>query len=397
MKKVSAKVFFSVMWRGICQALGWFLGLFGYKREGKFAKCVWGLFAISGTLIVTFIAAAMIYAVYWDARSFCRRHMCDSENCWAAVYISQDVIMHDHHDGKAWVKSTITGKKTLKGIVWISEPMGEKDSLIVYSDGRNRGYFNKYTGEVVIPARYKHAWVFSDGIASVEEDGRIKFIDGKGNQVFDRVFTYNPTHDGYVFHGGYCIIDEDQDGKCGLMNAKGETVLPEAYDEISISNDLSYWTLCKDGESGVVDKNMNTILPMMPCGIYVWAEGIDVTMSDNTMRKYDLQGNLIDDFYISDFEYLEYELEETYQIVEKEYDEYKEEHEYVTSTEHKKTRARLCKYTAGNGREGLMTPEGHMVTLPKYEYIDAIGPDTYICTVSNGDKVIVNGKGEVVR
>ena len=44
-----------------------------------------------------------------------------------------------------------------------------------------------------------------------------------------------------------------------------------------------------------------------------------------------------------------------------------------------------------------MTPEGHVITMPLYEDIEAIGPDTYLCTVSDGDKVVVNGKGEVVR
>jgi len=397
MERVSSKMFFSVLWRGICQVLGWFFGLFGYKRDGKFAKCVWGLFAISGTIIVTFIAGALIYALYREVRPAYQQYVCDGENCYYNTYISRNVYLHDHGDGKAWVWNTLTGKKTLTGIAWISKPLGEKDSLIVYSDGKNRGYFNKYTGEVAIPARYKHAWVFSDGIASVEENGIIKFIDTKGNQVFDRTFAYDPNYDGYVFHGGYCIIDEDDDRKYGLMNTKGATVLPEEYDNIRVSCNLCYWTLTKDGESGVVDKELKTILPMMAADMYVYDEEIDVTMADNTMRKYDLHGNLIDDFYISDFEYLEYELEETYQIVEKEYDEYKEEHEYVTSTEHKRARARLCKYTAGNGKEGLMTPDGHMVTLPKYDYVDAIGHDAYICTVSNGDKVIVNGKGQVVR
>ena len=38
MKKVSAKLFFTVLWRGLCQVLGWFFGLFGYKTDGKFAK-----------------------------------------------------------------------------------------------------------------------------------------------------------------------------------------------------------------------------------------------------------------------------------------------------------------------------------------------------------------------
>ena len=59
MKRVSAKVFFTVLWRGLCQALGWFFGLFGYKRDGSFAKCVWGLFAISAAIIVAIMAVTI--------------------------------------------------------------------------------------------------------------------------------------------------------------------------------------------------------------------------------------------------------------------------------------------------------------------------------------------------
>lgn len=40
MEKVSVGLFFAVLWKGFCQTLGWFFGLFGYKRDGKFAKCV---------------------------------------------------------------------------------------------------------------------------------------------------------------------------------------------------------------------------------------------------------------------------------------------------------------------------------------------------------------------
>ena len=51
-------MFFTVMWRGLCQALGWLFGLFGYKRDGKFAKCVWGMFATSAAVIVGIFAIA---------------------------------------------------------------------------------------------------------------------------------------------------------------------------------------------------------------------------------------------------------------------------------------------------------------------------------------------------
>ncbi len=63
MKRVSAKVFFTVLWRGLCQALGWFFGLFGYKRDGSFAKCVWGLFAISAAIIVAIMAGALVWSL----------------------------------------------------------------------------------------------------------------------------------------------------------------------------------------------------------------------------------------------------------------------------------------------------------------------------------------------
>ena len=50
-----------------------------------------------------------------------------------------------------------------------------------------------------------------------------------------------------------------------------------------------------------------------------------------------------------------------------------------------------------NGYEGLMTADGHKVTMPLYWEIEALDHDLYLCASKNGDKVIVNGKGKVVR
>ena len=44
-----------------------------------------------------------------------------------------------------------------------------------------------------------------------------------------------------------------------------------------------------------------------------------------------------------------------------------------------------------------MTADGHIVTKPLYDDIQAIGPDLYLCTTTDYDCVVVNGKGEVVR
>ena len=39
MKKVSANLVLAVMWKGICQLLGWFFGLFGYNQMCLGAVC----------------------------------------------------------------------------------------------------------------------------------------------------------------------------------------------------------------------------------------------------------------------------------------------------------------------------------------------------------------------
>ena len=180
-------MFFTVMWRGLCQALGWFFGLFGYKRDGKFAKCVWGMFATSATIIMAIIAIGFIrfvgYEVYYWYEG--QHHSCVGEHCWANTHINGDIYFHHHKEGKGYLYNLNTGQKLLKHVEWIAKPT-DKDSLICFSNGKKRGYFSKNTGKVVIEPKYSHAWIFSDGFASVDDGGHIKFIDATGKVVIDK-------------------------------------------------------------------------------------------------------------------------------------------------------------------------------------------------------------------
>ena len=365
-------MFFMVMWRGVCQALEWFFGLFGYKRDGKFAKCVWGVFSSSIALIAACCAILMICvvcsALYTE---YCDRYIgCDDPHCYKTQFVGRHLYFHNHEDGKGYIFNTITGEKTLKHIAWIAKPTTVKDSLVCFSDGKKRGYLSRNTGKAVIKPKYDHAWIFSGGIASVEEGGRIKFIDETGKVVIDKDIAYNPRRDGYVFHGDYCIIYDNHEELCGLMDRKGNIVLPMEYDKINITTDLEFWCLRKDEQMAVIDKNLKTIIPMTECSISIYKGIIRMTMADHTIRKYDMDGNLINDFYILDIRTLAYEKDEI---------------------------ARLRAYVAGDNYEGLMTAEGHIVTMPLYKNIEAIGNDLYLCASANEDKVIVNGKGEIVK
>lgn len=141
---------------------------------------------------------------------------------------------------------------------------------------------------------------------------------------------------------------------------------------------------------------MNVILPFIDGDVYFDDNYIDVTMTDHTMRKYDYEGNLVNDFYINSVNHLQYDTDEVYYAKDTYTDDDGGEQEYLEERT-KQATARLRSYEAGDGYEGLMTAEGHIITMPLYQSIEAIGHDTYLCTVSNGDKVVVNGKGEVVR
>ena len=129
------------------------------------------------------------------------------------------------------------------------------------------------------------------------------------------------------------------------------------------------------------------------------------------MRQYDLAGNLVNDFCIHSIRILEYETDAISYLKPKQSDQnsscdpadnddsewYSSVDDGVTAFYHPKATARLRAYIAGNYCEGLMTADGHIVTMPSYTNIEAIGPDLYLCTIDNSTCVIVNGKGQVVK
>ena len=395
MKRISAKEFFTVMWRGLYQALGWFFGLFGYKRDGKFAKCVWGLFATSSAIIACIFAVGFSYAagsaLYgWYTQ---RHHECNNPDCYENTYVSRSIYYHNQHNGKGYVYDISDGRKTVKHVAWIALPEG-KDSLVCYSNGKKRGYFNKYTGEVVVSPRYDHAWVFSDGLASVEEGGYIKFIDQNGDVVIDNKMPYSPGA-AYVFHGGYCMVETAHGELWGLMDKNGRMTLSPEYQTIALSDDKEHWCVQKGEEMAVLDKDLNVVVPMTSANICIADGVVNMTMRDHTIRKYDLQGTLIDDFHVTDVHTLEYEKDEILYHQETIRD---DEEFQTTSIEsyHPKATARLRAYVAGDDYEGLMTADGHIVTMPLYKNIVAISQDLYMCTMTNYDKILVNGRGEKV-
>ena len=390
-------MFFTVLWRGLCQAVGWFFGLFGYKRDGLYATCVWRLFAASATIIVTVIAVMLVWEIgetFYEKRY--KETHCFDPDCRHAEYIGENIYYHNRCDGEGYIFNSLTGDKTIRNIKWIARSE-ENDSLICFNDGKKRGYFSKYTGEVVIEPKYSHAWVFSEGLACVDDNGSISFIDSQGKTVIDHVTAYVPGMSGLFFHGGYCVVSKSDEDLYGLMDKTGKYVLPNEYNYIGTNYSQDLWRIRKGDEMAVLDKELKPVIPSMECYVDFDDDMITMTLPNHTIRKYDLKGNLINDFYYTNVRMLEYEKDEIVyrqNVVNKEDDEITE---ILDEYYHPKATARLRSYMAADGYEGLMNADGYIVTMPLYQDITAIGHDLYMCEVSNGDKVIVNGKGELVK
>lgn len=397
MKQISGELFFAVLWKGLTQCLGWFFGLFGYKRDGKWAKCVWGLFATSASIVMTLFALALLCCLGESVYNrYFRNHYCDDEYCYHSEYVNRDIYFHNTEDGKGYIYNQRTGEKLIKHIAWIAKPLG-KDTLVCYSDGKKRGYFSKNTGNVIIKPKYDHAWVFSDGLASVDDNGYIKFIDGTDKVVIDEKMPYIPNMEGYVFHSGYCVVDTDDGELCGLIDKAGKIVLPKEYSSISPTNDLEMWRITKGKENGLLDKDLKPVIPLTECSMWICDNMVDMTMPDHTMRKYTLKGELINDFYIASVRTLEYTKDEILYRTDKTTDDEGNVVDTTIEGYHPQATARMRAYVAGEGYEGLMSADGHIVTMPLYKDISAIGYDLYLCMVSNSDHVIINGKGEIIK
>ena len=397
MKKISAKLFFAVLWKGLCQGFEWFFGLFGFKKKGLFFYFVWRLFAASVAVIMGIFAVVLICAICDTVyEKKIKEDHCYDPDCYSSEYLGKNIYYHDSGKGKGYVFNSQTKEKTVKNISWIAKPKG-RDSLVCFCDGEKKGYFNQNTGKVVIPARYDHAWIFSEGLASVEEEGCIKFIDGTGKTIIDNVTCYRPQMDALLFHGGYCVVDQDGPELSFLIDKRGMTLLPQEYNSIVYNATYGVWQVQRGNEQGVYDANLNPIIPLTKCSLYVGNGTIDQTMPDHTMRKYDLNGKLIDDFYYNNIRSLEYEKDETAYRRITVYDDDGSPSSKMDEPYHPQAKARLWAYEAGDGFEGLMTTDGRRVTMPLYRNIEAMGPDLYACAVSNGVIIIVNGKGNVVK
>ena len=253
-------------------------------------------------------------------------------------------------DGTVSIKNAATGKVTIKDIKLDWTQRSRNDSLAVFCSEGKRGYYNMYTGEIAVPAQYRRAWVFSEGLAAVQRNGKIGFINRKGDVVIGFNYPYhgNPLSE-FTFTDGHCIV-ADTTGKCGVIDKAGTWLIGPEYDNVSVYKEYAIVT-----KSGVTKQ-----------------------------MAYD--GTILNSFVLDTIKELTYSEKERYENREGEL-------EYVSNT----VKTGLFAYCVG-GRYGLMDADCHRLTEPLYRNIIAVNKNMFRATLlDHYSEVILNAKGEVMR
>ena len=368
------------------QAARWVAKMFGYKAESKLGRVMWRVFATSAAIAALLVAIALVINVYETTESACKdwkyKRVVNSPTFLHSNsnrYVSPYVVYHDGHPG--YLYNTIHGRRMTTGIYWICSSSDEDSLVCFYGSTEFKqlklGYFNRFTGETVIPVQYDKAWSFSEGVACVLEKGRLHFIDHKGQNMMDKVFPYTERIDGYCFHNGLCPMLGDND--CiGLIDKQGNWVVtPEYY--TMVYDTKGFW-LVQDSEKyyGLLDANGQMLLPIEYDDITIHHEDscIFVRCLDNINQVLDFECNIINPCNFDEVEKMEYST-----------DEYDEEGMMKSAT------ANCLRYRTDDMNYGLMDRNGNIITLPSYSSITAIGHDRYHCEGAYGSVILdSNGK-----
>ena len=268
----------------------------------------------------------------------------------AGLLLNDDLVAIIEADGNVTIMNKETGEVTAEKIKFDWTSSSPNDSLGVFCSDGKRGYYNSYTGKIVVPAQYRRAWIFSEGLAAVQKNGMIGFINRKGEVAIPFRYPYhgNPLSS-FVFDNGHCVV-ADTTGKCGVINRKGDWIIQPKYDNIDIYDE------------------------------YV------IASSAGVRKQLTYEEKVINSFVVDNIEALTYK--------EKERCENKNGEIIYLDRE---VKTGLFSYRVG-GRCGLMDANCRRLTGPLYSRIIAVDKNMYRALLLDSySEVILNSRGEVMK
>ncbi len=387
-KTISFKLFLTVLWRGVCQVLRFIGKAFGYKDESTYAKVVWRIFAGCVTGLIALFTGCVFYCfateVVYDEWI---KPLTEDSGYSQNILSNRISYQYMYTSGQGRIYDVDKDKVLLDGVDWVSVS-GDGDSLAVFAKDGKRGYLNRFTGEVALPAVFTRAWVFSEGLAAAEKEGELVFIDHSGNVVINKGFLGYSEELDFVFEGGFCPFKDATTGKIGLIDHNGEWALSPEYD--NILNSEGFWKTGKNGLEGLYTAKLVPMFPTENTSININAGVIEIRLPDHTAKRYGYDGRLLVDFVIDEVCQLQYKTDEL------SHDMSETEGLYADNSIYAVANRLQYRVASGGGDDyyGLMSKDGKRITPPLYGSIEAISANRYICQPQG---VIIDDDGNVVE
>lgn len=142
-----------------------------------------------------------------------------------------------------------------------------------FSDGRalvntEEGLFGYIDtdGEMAIPATYSEAYPFSEGLACVKVDEAYGYIDTGGNLVIPAIYEL-----AFDFSEGFSVV---KSGGYGLIERNGNVKLKTTYSHLSPAVYMGLLKATKNGKTGIINTLGETLLPFAYTDIGNFFEGL---------------------------------------------------------------------------------------------------------------------------
>ncbi|MDR0983007.1 MAG: WG repeat-containing protein [Culturomica sp.] len=334
----------------------------------------WRILVAMGMIAVIFVVVLLTYEYMKDKRI-------DRVNDYYYIPSSySDSYQFEWHENKVRLQDIQTGEYLTPPLKNIYDNSRIKDTLTVFFQGDKRGFLDVYTGEIVIPAKYERAWVFSEGFGGVVKDNKLGFINKSGEIVIPCQFRWKTNadfHPDFLFKNGYCAVF-DLVGKWGIINTQGDWVIKPQYDNVERTYNGYYLTL-NDNKCGLLDSDLQEIFPVGYDWIEPTTEGI-IVRSENSQMLYAYDGKtVIQPFVYNDLSDIYYNSGKVNESGEDIYI----KSDYMT-------------FTIGD-KVGLMNESGKIVVPAIYQDIRAIGNELFSCRVAGyGYSITINCKGEAI-
>lgn len=121
--------------------------------------------------------------------------------------------------------------------------------------------------------RYDRIYSFSNGLASVELNGKYGFIDKLGKEIISCKYD-----DASSFECGYATVQ--QGDKHGVIDRYGNIILPIVYDYININSDTTF-SVSKDDRMSLIDVQGKTLIPFEYASVDGISEGLVIVRDLN--------------------------------------------------------------------------------------------------------------------